>query len=116
MNIASTASADFLARIASCGVNVLDSGGAILDFASINCPEGQVRKHDLGVVDWSTTDPSLRVKLVVTLKDRATREIGKGMSRELAIVKNGTVTDSLQVDPLPDPMMPAADGGAGDAR
>ena len=110
VNVNPSANAEFLARIAACGVNVVDTSGNVLDFASISCAEGQVRNHALGVVDWSTAEPRT-VRFIVTLKDRATREIAKGTSADLSVGANATVTGSLQVDPLPDPVMPTADGG-----
>jgi hypothetical protein len=113
VKIADSASADFLRSIASCGVNVLDTSGEVLDFASISCPEGQVTNHQLGVVDWSTAE-SGTVRFAVTVKNRATCEIGKGTSGDITIVKNGTATGSVQVDPRTEPCPGApvpVDGG-----
>lgn len=95
----------FLERIASCGVNVLAGDGRLLDFAPISCPEGQVRSPDLGLIDWSTAEPSGKVRFVVIVKDRATREVARGTSQDFDIVLNGTVEGNVQVERLPDPPM-----------
>ena len=103
--LGATADAPFLERIASCGVNVFAADGRMLDFAPINCPDGQVRSPDLGLIDWSTAERSGKVRFVVIVKDSATREIARGTSPDFDIVLNGTVEGTMTVDRLPDPPM-----------
>jgi hypothetical protein len=97
-----SADAEFLAAIATCGVNV---EGADVDFGSLSCAEGRFTRHELGTFEWSTDTASGNVKFTVTLKNSVGRVVGTGTSSEAAIAPGMTVPSSVLVIPLPPPPM-----------
>jgi hypothetical protein len=98
-----TAPAEYLARIASCGVNV---DGADVDFSSLICAEGSVTQHELGVFEWSTSTESGTVTFTVTFEDGIGRFIGRGKSAEVAISPGRTVETTVTVTPDPAALVP----------
>jgi hypothetical protein len=95
-----SADADYLAAIATCGVNV---EGADVDFGSLSCAEGRFTRHELGTFEWSTDTASGNVKFTVTLKNSVGRVVGTGTSSEAAISPGTTVPSSVVVIPIPEP-------------
>ena len=90
-------------HVYSCGANVV---GADVDFGSLACKPGGSNGLDLGTFEWSTSAKSGTVQFVVTVKDRAGNEIGRGMSSDVGIVPNGTATTSVVVTPDPEALKP----------
>ncbi len=98
------ADADFLARIASCGVNV---EGADTDFAPIGvCQAGAVRDRKLGTVEYSTVETSGTVRFKVTVKDIAGMTLAEGTSSDVPITSGAVTRASVTVVPLPAALMP----------
>ena len=98
------ADADFLARIASCGVNV---EGADTDFAPIGvCQPGAVRDRKLGTVEYSTVETSGTVRFKVTVKDIAGMTLAEGTSSDVPITSGAVTRASVTVVPLPAALMP----------
>jgi hypothetical protein len=98
------ADADFLARIASCGVNV---EGADSDFAPIaSCQPGAIRDRKLGTVEYSTAESSGSVRFKVTVKDIAGMTLAEGTSSDVPITSGSVTRASVTVVPLPAALMP----------
>lgn len=102
----------FLARIATCGVNV---AGSDTDFAPLRCPQSALATLDIGSFEWSTASKGT-VHFIVAMKDVAGNVLATGTSPDVAIVQNQTVNTSVVVNPIPaqlNPMTaPEPDGGA----
>jgi hypothetical protein len=98
-----SADADYLARIATCGVNV---DGADVDFSSLACAEGRFTRHELGFFEWSTDTPTGNVQFTVTLKAASWDVLGIGMSAPAAIAPGRTVETIVTVVPAPGSLMP----------
>jgi hypothetical protein len=101
VTLTEAATPEYLARINACGANVT---GADEDFSSLNCALGHVSSRDLGTFEWSTSATG-KVKFTVRLTDVTQREIGIGMSEEVAIVPGSTVITNVVVTPTVLPMM-----------
>ena len=99
----SSADADYLGRIASCGVNV---DGADVDFSSLACAEGRFSRHELGTFEWSTDTSAGSVQFTVTLKDAGWDVLGTGTSTPVSISPGKTVETSVMVVPAPGTLMP----------
>jgi hypothetical protein len=98
------ADADFLARIASCGVNV---EGADTDFAPIvSCQPGAIRDRKLGTVEYSTVETSGTVRFKVTVKDIAGMTLAEGTSSDVPVTSGAVTRASVTVVPLPAALMP----------
>ena len=103
VTIADTATPEYLGRIASCGVNV---EGSDTDFTPLlGCKRGQVTSKELGTLEWSTNTTGA-VRFVVRLTDVTDTELGSGMTGDLTIIPDDTVTSSLVVTPTPAALMP----------
>ncbi len=97
------ADADYLARIAACGVNV---DGVDVDFGSLACAENRFTQRELGTFEWSTNTPGGTVEFTVTLKSIIGRVLGTGKSAPVAISPGNTVEASVLVTPAPDALTP----------
>jgi hypothetical protein len=97
------ADADFLARIASCGVNV---EGADTDFSSISiCQAGAVNDRKLGTVEYSTVETTGTLRFKVTVKDVAGMPLAEGTSTDVPITSGSLTRASVTVVPLPGALM-----------
>jgi hypothetical protein len=90
----------YLGRISSCGANVM---GADDDFGPLYCPPGGVTGRQLGAFEWSTLQTSGTVTFVVTLKDPAGMDIGRGESAPVTLVPDTKDPLPAQVVVIPDP-------------
>jgi hypothetical protein len=98
-----TADTDYLARIATCGVNV---DGADADFSSLACAEGRFTRHELGTFEWSTDTSNGSVQFTVTLKDSTWAILGTGTSDPAPIEPGRTVETRVLVKPAPGTLTP----------
>jgi hypothetical protein len=98
------ADADFLDRIATCGVNV---EGADTDFSPISiCQPGAVRDRKLGTVEYSTVETTGTLRFKVTVKDVAGMTLAEGTSNDVPITSGALTRASVTVVPLPAALMP----------
>jgi len=98
------ADADFLARIATCGINV---EGADTDFSPIPvCAPGAIRDRRLGTVEYSTVETTGTVTFKVTVKDVAGMTLGEGTSNQVPVTSGSLTKATVTVVPLPAALMP----------
>ena len=97
-----TATDPWLARVASCGVNV---DGADVDFGSLACAEGTLNGPEVGVFEWSTSTTSGTVQFTVTFKSGIGNPLGSGRSPPVSISPGNTVETSVVVVPIPATLM-----------
>jgi hypothetical protein len=100
---AATTYPPYFDRIIACGANV---EGSDIDFAPLSCRPGGPDGTQLGTFEWSTTATKGTVRFVVTVKDLAGHEIGRGTSSDVNIVSNGTANASVTVIPDPEALKP----------
>jgi hypothetical protein len=98
------ADADFLARIASCGVNV---EGADTDFSPIAvCSPGAIRDRKLGTVEYSTVETTGTVRFKVTVKDIAGMTLAEGLSNDVPVTSGAVTRATVTIVPLPAALAP----------
>jgi hypothetical protein len=90
----------YLGRIYSCGANVM---GADDDFGPLACPPGGVTGRQLGSFEWSSLQTSGTVTFLVTVKDPAGMEIGRGQSGPVVLVPETKDPLTTEVIVIPDP-------------